>query len=93
VFEYKWMEEDLAKVDHATQWLVVTSHRPMYSSMKWSAADFVMNDKIRESLEPLFVKYKVDVFLCGHMHDYERTCPVSNGSCQGTYDKPGIYFR
>jgi len=42
-------------------------------------------------LEPLFLKYKVDVYFAGHMHDYERVLPNINGSvvAQGNrYENP-----
>jgi acid phosphatase type 7 len=30
----------------------------------------------RESLQSLWQKYKVDIAIYGHVHGYERTCPV-----------------
>jgi hypothetical protein len=92
--QYKWIEQDLKSVNHSSQWLVVTGHRPMYSSMDYAASELTMENHIRLNLEPLFVKYGVDVAFWGHMHCYERTCPVINGICQGTPEKPGapIHF-
>eukprot|EP00755_Sulcionema_specki_P037900 Sspe_Gene.109852::Locus_90065_Transcript_1_1_Confidence_1.000_Length_1373::g.109852::m.109852 len=34
--------------------------------------------RIRDALEALLLKYKVDVFLSGHEHAYERTTPVAD---------------
>ena len=31
---------------------------------------------MRENLEPLFARHKVDVVLAGHDHVYERTVPI-----------------
>lgn len=31
-------------------------------------------------IEPLMVKYGVDMYLSGHMHMYERTYPLINGN-------------
>ena len=34
-------------------------------------------------LEPLLLKYKVDLALFGHLHNYERTYPISgNGQVE-----------
>lgn len=30
----------------------------------------------QKQIEPLMIKYKVDLSLCGHMHMYERTYPL-----------------
>ena len=30
------------------------------------------------------VKYNVDLFMCGHMHMYERVHPVINGTVMAT---------
>ncbi len=32
--------------------------------------------KVREDLEPLFVKHAVDLVFSGHDHVYERTIPI-----------------
>ena len=42
-------------------------------------------------VEPLMEEHSVDLYLCGHEHNYERLFPVLNGSFtpNGTFDKPG----
>jgi hypothetical protein len=42
------------------------------------------------AIEPLMEKYKVDMYLCGHEHNYERLYPVLNGSFtpNGSFYKP-----
>jgi hypothetical protein len=77
--QYAWLEKDLSSVNRArTPWLIVGSHRPMYSSL-------VGNDTIREMLqrhiEPLLYKYHVDLNLFAHIHSYERSCPVYQQQC------------
>jgi len=77
--QYKWLESDLKKVNRRkTPFVITFSHRPQYSSNEnhGSALDF------RQSIEPLLVKYQVDLALFGHVHAYERTCPiVGDGVC------------
>jgi len=43
-------------------------------------------EEVKEALEPLFFKYKVDLVLNGHSHNYERSYPVHEGEVIGTYD-------
>ncbi|CAN0896412.1 Probable inactive purple acid phosphatase 27 [Linum grandiflorum] len=35
----------------------------------------------REGLQKLWQKYKVDIAMFGHVHNYERTCPVYENIC------------
>jgi hypothetical protein len=64
-----WLEETL-KGD-ASDWKVAFFHHPPYSSGgKHGSAS-----GLREVVEPLFVKYGVNVVLAGHEHFYERVKP------------------
>eukprot|EP01117_Protostelium_nocturnum_P019934 TRINITY_DN8769_c0_g1_i2.p1 TRINITY_DN8769_c0_g1~~TRINITY_DN8769_c0_g1_i2.p1 ORF type:complete len:565 (+),score=96.74 TRINITY_DN8769_c0_g1_i2:238-1932(+) len=74
--QYKWMVKDLASVDRkVTPWLVVAGHRPMY------AVGYHPGSLLTD-IEPLFDRYNVNVALWGHVHNYERTCPMSKGECK-----------
>ena len=46
-------------------------HHPLYSSGDRHGSDL----RLREVLEPLFLKYNVSVVLTGHDHFYERVKP------------------
>ena len=37
---------------------------------------------LRKNLEPVLLKYNVDLALWGHVHVYERTCTLKAGICQ-----------
>ncbi|KAJ3691367.1 hypothetical protein LUZ61_020531 [Rhynchospora tenuis] len=50
-------------------------HRQMYSSSSDPDSSFAA------SIEPLLLKYKVDLALYGHVHNYERTCAVYQSQC------------
>jgi len=63
-----------------TPWLIVSGHRPFYSSGN-SPTDLIFAQHLREHLEDLFYRYKVDLVLTGHYHNYERTCPVYKEKC------------
>ncbi|WP_323122386.1 purple acid phosphatase family protein [Burkholderia alba] len=71
----RWLEETLrhAARDHEIDWIVVQMHQDALSSSKVGNG----SDKgIREAWLPLFDRYGVDLVLCGHDHDYERSYPV-----------------
>ena len=71
----RWLEETLAAAEHdeSIDWIIVQMHQDALSSAK----DGNGSDKgIRETWLPLFDRYGVDLVLCGHDHDYERSWPV-----------------
>jgi hypothetical protein len=71
----RWLEETLAAAvkDTDIDWIVVQMHQDACSSSKNGNG----SDKgIRETWLPLFDRYGVDLVLCGHDHDYERSWPV-----------------
>jgi hypothetical protein len=71
----RWLEETLAgaRRDESIDWIVVQMHQDALSSSKNGNG----SDKgIRETWLPLFDRYGVDLVLCGHDHDYERSWPV-----------------
>ncbi|XP_024994014.1 probable inactive purple acid phosphatase 1 isoform X3 [Cynara cardunculus var. scolymus] len=82
--QYKFIEHCLASVDRQKQpWLVFLAHRVLgYSSTSFYAADGSFGEPMgRESLQKLWQKYKVDIAIYGHAHNYERTCPVYENIC------------
>jgi hypothetical protein len=71
----RWLEQTLeqAAKDETIDWIIVQMHQDALSS----ARDGNGSDKgIREAWLPLFDRYGVDLVLCGHDHDYERSWPV-----------------
>lgn len=87
--QWLWLKSQLQAVDRSTTpWVVVTSHRPIYSTQECETGDYVVSLHMREALDPLFDEYKVDLALVAHTHAYERTCPLRGGLCvpdgQGT---------
>jgi hypothetical protein len=71
----RWLEETLAAAqkDESIDWIIVQMHQDACSSSEHGNG----SDKgIRETWLPLFDRYGVDLVLCGHDHDYERSWPV-----------------
>lgn len=67
--QLQWLEKELAQ--SGSDWKIMYFHHPIYSSGGRHGSDTAL----REQLEPLFLKYGVDVVLAGHEHFYERLKP------------------
>ncbi|PUZ67580.1 hypothetical protein GQ55_3G447400 [Panicum hallii var. hallii] len=83
--QYKFIEHCLSSVDRQKQpWLIFLAHRVLgYSSASWY--EIMMGSygepMGREGLQDLWQKYKVDLAVFGHIHSYERTCPIYQNRC------------
>ena len=67
--QIKWFEEELKK--SGEDWKILFMHHPLYSSGGRHGSDLAL----RETLEPLIVKYNISVVFAGHDHFYERIKP------------------
>jgi len=85
--QFRWIVSDFQKVDRSnTPWLLFASHRPMYVSSLahgdgTSDEDQDVAELLQQNLEPLLLKYQVDVAVYGHHHSYQRSCQIVNGKC------------
>ncbi|KAF6986272.1 hypothetical protein CFC21_004053 [Triticum aestivum] len=82
--QHKFIEECLSTVDRKHQpWLIFAAHRVLgYSSNAWYAAEGSFEEpEGRESLQKLWQRYRVDMAFFGHVHNYERTCPLYQSQC------------
>jgi hypothetical protein len=64
-----WLEKELSA--SGSDWKICFFHHPLYSSGKTHGSSL----DLRRTLEPLFVRYKVNVVFTGHDHFYERIKP------------------
>ncbi|PYP89975.1 MAG: metallophosphoesterase [Blastocatellia bacterium AA13] len=64
-----WLEKELAA--SKARWKVAFFHHPIYSSGRTHGSD----QKLRRLVEPIFIKYGVNVVFSGHDHLYERLKP------------------
>ena len=70
--QYKWLEADLGKVDRKrTPWLLVVLHAPWYNTNTAHRGESESDD-MRDSMEELLYKARVDAVFAGHVHAYER---------------------
>jgi DNA repair exonuclease SbcCD nuclease subunit len=67
--QLEWLDNELKA--SGSEWKIAFFHHPIYSSgLKHGS-----NVEIRSVLEPVLVKYGVDVVFTGHEHFYERIKP------------------
>lgn len=79
--QHEFIKRDLESVNrNKTPFVVVQGHRPMYTTSN-EVRDAMIRQKMVEHLEPLFVENNVTLALWGHVHRYERFCPISNNTC------------
>ena len=68
VDQLRWLEKELQA--SGSDWKIPYFHHPLYTS-----ATRGPNLELRAALEPLFVKYGVQIVFSGHEHLYERLKP------------------
>ncbi|KAL6538770.1 polynucleotide adenylyltransferase [Orobanche minor] len=91
--QYKIIEHCLASVDRQKQpWLIFLAHRVLgYSSDETYANQGSFSEPMgRDDLQKLWQKYKVDIAFFGHVHSYERTCPIYQNICTS---KEKYYYK
>ncbi|PON79646.1 Acid phosphatase [Parasponia andersonii] len=79
--QYEFIKGDLESVNRTkTPFVVVQGHRPMYTTSN-EIRDAPLRERMLKHLEPLFVNNNVTLALWGHVHRYERFCPLNNFTC------------
>ncbi len=64
--QMRWFEAELAK-PRRTPFLAVSAHHPVYSNGPHGDHPVLVRD-----WDPLFQKYKVDLYMAGHDHDLQH---------------------
>lgn len=67
--QLQWLDKELSA--SGSDWKIAFFHHPLYSSGETHGSA----DLQRELLEPIFLKYGIDVVISGHEHFYERLKP------------------
>jgi len=100
--QYRWLEKELLALEQKEKqgtsdvvWKFVSYHHPSYSSDEddygnlWKGKSTWGDTRIRP-LTKLFDRYGIDVVWNGHIHSYERTWPIVDGTTTET--KGTIYM-
>jgi hypothetical protein len=66
--QIQWLEKELAA--SGSDWKIAFFHHPLYASGQHGSDEI-----LRQQLEPIFVRHRVNVVLTGHEHFYERIKP------------------
>jgi hypothetical protein len=67
--QQRWLQEELSKSN--SKWKIAYFHHPIYSSGGRHGSEV----DLRSIVEPLFIKYNLNVVFAGHEHFYERLKP------------------
>jgi predicted phosphodiesterase len=67
--QFSWFEKELQ--NSGSDWKICYFHHPLYTSASFHDA----STDLRLMLEPLFMKYGVQIVFSGHNHVYERIKP------------------
>lgn len=71
--QLQWLENELKNKDNDVQWVFVAGHHPLYSGGKRINAE--ETEDVRKVFEPIFQKYEVNAYFCGHEHDLQIIQP------------------
>jgi hypothetical protein len=67
--QQRWLEDELSKSN--SKWKIAYFHHPIYSSGGRHGSEV----DLRAIVEPMFIKYGLNVVFAGHEHFYERLKP------------------
>ncbi|TYI65444.1 hypothetical protein E1A91_D09G158900v1 [Gossypium mustelinum] len=77
--QFKWLQGDLGNIDRGkTPWIVALIHAPWYNTNTDHQGE-PESDLMKQHMEVLLYKARVDIVFAGHVHAYERFTRVYNG--------------
>eukprot|EP01013_Petalomonas_cantuscygni_P017122 TRINITY_DN34236_c0_g1_i1.p1 TRINITY_DN34236_c0_g1~~TRINITY_DN34236_c0_g1_i1.p1 ORF type:complete len:467 (-),score=79.62 TRINITY_DN34236_c0_g1_i1:997-2397(-) len=94
--QVSWLVEDLRRAvanRGSVPWIIVTGHRPIFTAhvLDWPPGLQFLQ---RDLLQPIFEEFKVDAYLSGHVHGYERHWPIrqSKKVADDYHNPPGVVY-
>ncbi|EAR99677.2 ser/thr phosphatase family protein (macronuclear) [Tetrahymena thermophila SB210] len=76
---FQWFDDTMKQIKDNYRWIIVFSHQNIHCFEDYAASSCYSNPKIFAELEDLLVKHKVDIYMAGHVHAYERIHPNYRG--------------
>jgi len=71
--QIRWLQNVLADPSPNIKWKIVCGHHPLYTGGKRFKAPETY--QLNELLKPIFDRYKVDIYVCGHEHNLQYIKP------------------
>jgi Icc-related predicted phosphoesterase len=72
-----WLKQDLAA--NKSNWTIVAFHHPPYGyDEEGSNKHNLWRAWMNSNVVPLIEKHQVDLVLCGHIHNYQRSFPIKS---------------
>jgi hypothetical protein len=69
-----WIDSVLSV--NTSKWTVVLGHHPVYAETNKSISERL---DMQKRLDPLLIKYKVDFYICGHIHNHQHIRMPASG--------------
>ena len=71
--QLSWLESVLANAKE--DWIIVAGHHPIYA---YTPKEESERADMRKRLEPLLDRYGVDMYFCGHIHNFQHIQPADS---------------
>ena len=89
--QWRFIQADFAAVDRSkTPWLLVAGYRPMYVASS-DPMDLAVSRNLRKHIEPLLLRYDVDLCFWGKHRSAQRHCSAAANRCLTDKNAP-IHF-
>jgi acid phosphatase type 7 len=89
--QISWLKADLAA--NTQKWTIVYWHHPPYTMGSHNSDTESELRYIRERVLPILERYNVDLILCGHSHNYERTRLIKGHYGMETTFSPSLHNK
>lgn len=63
-----WLDNELSRDDNA-DWTIVAGHHPVYAQTPKQSSE---RDDMQAKVDPILRKHKVDMYICGHIHNFQH---------------------
>ena len=71
--QIQWLEKSLSA--SKAKWKLVVGHHPLYAFTQKSDTE---RQDMRDAIESILEKYNVDMYLCGHIHNFQHIKPAGS---------------
>lgn len=66
--QLQWLDNELSRDDNA-DWTIVAGHHPVYAQTPKQSSE---RDDMQAKVDPILRKHKVDMYICGHIHNFQH---------------------